>query len=264
MTLPTAISASEDGPGLESGMDDIFNRPWPLRSFEIPMIEWWVYGTVGIWNGRKDWCSFTGRVAIVSTHLKTSLKCKRLERVVDQHVSHLVISSTIILFLVTLDNDTRDTLDLPLSRDAALKTRPGTPTALIGVYRADPARFTTSLTQHVNAAPTSSTLGVEVYGATSDLSRIGWNKKANSFDCQGPSDPVGTLLPGHPPLHALSARRAASKTLTHHRDLVHITLYDKTQFEDDDTSGSGYEFVLELDLCIKLRDVNFERKTSSI
>ncbi|TLD39535.1 hypothetical protein E2P81_ATG00522 [Venturia nashicola] len=125
---------------------------------------------------------------------------------------------------------------------------------------------TLSLTQYVNAAPTSSTLGVEVYGATSDLSRIGWNKKANSFDCQGPSDPVGTLPPGHPPPHALSARRAASKTLTHHRnrDLVHITLYDKIQFEDDDTPGSGYEFVLELDLCIKLHDVNFERKTSSI
>lgn len=106
------------------------------------------------------------------------------------------------------------------------------------------------------------------YEVTSDLSRVGWNKKANSFDCQGPSDPVGTLLPGHPPRQALSVRDATPRTVAfaHHRsrDMLHITVYDKVQFDDDNSPGSGYEFVMSPNLCIKLRDVDFERKTSSI
>lgn len=98
------------------------------------------------------------------------------------------------------------------------------------------------------------------YDATSDLSRVGWNKKANSFDCQDSSD--------HPAPDALSAHLTVPRAVTfaHHRnrDLMRITLYDKILFEDDNTPGSGYEFAMEPDLCIKLRDVNFERKTSSI
>ncbi|KAE9986076.1 hypothetical protein BLS_000009 [Venturia inaequalis] len=120
----------------------------------------------------------------------------------------------------------------------------------------------------INETPAGDMVTVP-YDASSDLSRTGWNKKANSLEDQGPSVPVGTLLPGHPPPHVLSARKAAPKTVAFadHRNrdsLMRITLYDKILFEDDGTPGSGYEFVMDPNLCIKLRDVNFERKTSSI
>lgn len=92
---------------------------------------------------------------------------------------------------------------------------------------------------------------------TSDLARVGWAKKANSIYCKWDDASV-----------KIKEYNAALKTaaFAHHRDrdLMHIVLHDKIQFEDDNTPGSGYEFVMEPNLCIKFRDVNFERKTSSI
>ncbi|QDS67679.1 hypothetical protein FKW77_005233 [Venturia effusa] len=117
------------------------------------------------------------------------------------------------------------------------------------------------------------------YDVISDLSRVGWAKKVRSIYCKW-SDAAfkvkgrSSLSITAPVKGSATAVQAVkvndtvprTAALAHHRDhdLMHITLYDKIQFEDDGTPGSGYEFVMEPNLCIKLRDVQFERKTSSI
>lgn len=118
-----------------------------------------------------------------------------------------------------------------------------------------------------NCGAGDSLSNVVLHGRVDDLATIGWNDRARSIACLFANDFLeeGSPLVTEPP-RALTARNIAHNefSIAHHRrDFMHITLYDNIGFEDIGPE-SGFEFVIEPELCIELRNVNFERRTSSI